>query len=85
VLELGVGQPVLHCTIIGKKQQSFTVMIKAACRIDIPEWDEIAQSSSFAGKLAQHSIRLIEDYVAKGHLLRLPERDLRNVNSGGCR
>jgi hypothetical protein len=59
VLEAWIAQTVLQGAIIGQQQKTFTIVIQAADWIYVFHWDELAQCFAFAGKLAQHAIRLV--------------------------
>lgn len=67
MLEARIGEPVLQSAIVGEQHQALTVMIKPAARIDIFYGNEIRKALSVAGKLAEHSIRLMKQDVAEGH------------------
>jgi len=74
MLEARIGEPVLQSAIVGEQHQAFTVMIQPAARIDIFYGNEIREALSLAGKLAEHSIRLMKKDVAEGHSSDYPKK-----------
>lgn len=63
----GVTQTVLQRAIIGQQHEPFAVMIQTSHRIYIPDRNEPGKRFPVAGKLANHTVRFIENDVAETH------------------
>jgi hypothetical protein len=65
VFELRIGQAVLEQAIVSEKEQAFTITIQPSHRINVLYRNVIFQSLACTGKLAEHVMRFVEEYVAQ--------------------
>lgn len=61
--KFGIDQPVLEYAVIGEKEQAFTIVIETAHGINIFHVNVITQSLALAGKLRNHAVGFMKEYV----------------------